>query len=206
MADGYELDIDPKTEQARLLDLDRRFRDDVAQMGKGERETLIETIQEMTGYSRGHILRTINPNYEKGDSQWRTLFSYKGKSDIPAGTQLPRGATQRDAFFNAKVRFGEAVVRGVEAGGASSNVSEGIKGGEVTRDFGNSVTGLNEDRLLKYLWTTNLQTPSIEFRLQFQAGGGVYAQYWHDSPQSSGSTESDFGYANDLFDPNEGWY
>ena len=117
---------------------------------------------------------------------------------------LPEGASQKDAAFNLKVRLAEVTTRAVSEGNVTQRVSEGIKNGEATRVMGNVVTGVNEQRLSKYMLNDNLfKSGSLEPKLYIQPGGTIYLQFWHDSPQSSGSEPEE---REDDIDLASGWY
>jgi hypothetical protein len=209
MASNYELDANPK-DRAEILQRDRELRDAVSQMTPGERRTQIEFLQEITGYSKAHIYKCLKPDADPSSKEFRSFFGY-GKSKVPQGLDIPKGVTPQDAMFNLKLRIGETVVRGVESGGAKTKVSIGTKNGESTRDFGNTISGIDTGLIGRYLLDNKFMKNNLEPRLFFQPGGGVYFEYWHDSPNSSGEQSFDSETLEDyaaqgLIDPNEGWY
>lgn len=184
MADDNQLDANPR-DRAEILLRDRSLRDAVSRMSRSEKRTFIEFLQETTGNSKAHIYKCLKANADPSSKGFRTFFSY-GKSKVPEGLQVPKGTNPQDAIFNLKLRIGETVARGVEAGGAQTKVTEGTKSGESTRGFGNTVTGIDAARMGRYLLNDKLMKNGLGTRLYFQPGGGVYLQYWHNSPRSSG--------------------
>ena len=200
----YERDVNPK-DREEILRRDRELRDAVAQMSGNEKRTFIEFLQEVTGYSKAHIYKCLKADADPSSKEFRSFFSY-GKSKVPEGVVVPPGANPQDAMFNLKLRIGKTVARGVEAGGAKTKVNEGTRSGETTRGFGNTVMGLDTERLGQYLLNDKfMKTSGLEHRLFFQPGGGVYLQYWHDSPQSSGQAEAVEEW-DDEIDWAAGWY
>lgn len=209
MADAYELDVNPR-DRAEILRRDRELRDAVAQMSPAEKRTKIEFLQEITGYSKSHIYKCLKVDADPSSKAFRSLLGY-GKSKVPEGLEIPRGANPKDAMFNLKVRIGEIVAKGVEAGGGRTNIREGIKSGESTRKFGNTSSGLDTGRVGRYLLDDKFMKSDLEPRLYFQPNGDIFFEYWHDSPQSSGEQSFDSEMLEDyviegLIDPNEGWY
>jgi hypothetical protein len=210
MSDEFQFDIDPKNRE-EILQRDRDFRESVSRMNQSEKRTLLETLEGLTGYSKAHLYKCIKPNSNSEDKNFRTLFSY-GKGNLPTGLDVPQGASAQDVAFQLKLRIGEATIKGVQAGGAQDRVQPGTRSGETTRDLGNSVTGIDADKVGKYLLNDKLffDGNGLEPKIFFQSGGGIYIKFWHDSPQSSGSgfdSEQQNEYLNqDLVDPNEGWY
>jgi len=210
MSDNFEFDIDPKNRE-EILQRDRDFRESVSRMNSGEKRTLLETLEGLTGYSKAHLYKCIKPNSSSENKNFRTLFSY-GKGNLPTGLDVPQGASLQDVAFQLKLRIGEATIKGVESGGAQDRVQSGTRNGETTRLLGNAVTGIDADKVGKYLLNDKLFSNGygLEPKVFFQSGGGVYFKYWHDSPQSSGSgfsAEERSDYLDQgLVDPNEGWY
>ena len=200
---AYQPDIDPKNKQ-ELMQRDRNLRDAMAQLSKTEQETWVNMMHETTQLSKGHLRRCIDPRPRDQQPNFRTLFSYGGKSQLPEGVQLPAGASPKDAAFNLKVRMAETTTRAIFEGNTSQRVNEGIRNGEATRVMGNAITGLNEQRIARYMLSDGLfKGGNLEPKLYIQRGGSIYLQFWHDSPQSSGSEPED--------DDNEinfavGWY
>ena len=200
---AYQPDIDPKNKE-ELRQRDRNLRDAMAQVSKQQRDDWVNMMHESTQLSKGHLRRCIDPRPKDQQPNFRTLFSYGGKSVLPPGVPLPEGASQKDAAFNLKVRLAEVTTRAVSEGNVTQRVSEGIKNGEATRVMGNVVTGVNEQRLSKYMLNDNLfKSGSLEPKLYIQPGGTIYLQFWHDSPQSSGSEPEE---REDDIDLASGWY
>lgn len=188
MAD-YELDANPK-DRREILRRDRELRDAVAQMNRSEKRTFIEFLQEATGNCKAHIYKCLKTEAEPSSKEFRTLFSY-GKSKIPSGVEIPSGANAQDVMFNLKLRIADSTVRGTEKGRAEDRVKEGTRSGESTRGLGNSVTGLDTEKVSKYLLNDRLFNPSngLEPKLFFQSGGSIYFQFWHESPESFGNED-----------------
>jgi hypothetical protein len=207
-AGDYELDINPRNRE-ELMRRDREFRNAIAQMSKAQRSTLLETLQQLTGYTKGHLQRCMDIRPREQQKQFRTLFSYSNKP-APSGISVPKGASPKDVMFNLKLRIGEATVRAVQSGeSANREIKQGVKYGEATKDFGNSVTGLNTGKMSRYLLNDRMYKANLEGKLYFQNGGGVYFQYWHDSPRSSGSESEDQeaeSFAFDIYDLNDDLY
>jgi hypothetical protein len=210
MSDNFEFDIDPKNRE-EILQRDRDFRESVSRMNQGEKRTLLETLEGLTGYSKAHLYKCIKPDSSSENKNFRTLFSY-GKSKLPTGLDVPQGVSSQDVAFQLKLRIGEATIKGIEAGGARDRVQSGTRNGESTRLLGNAVTGLDVDTVGKYVLNEKLFSDGngLEPKIFFQSGGGVYFTHWHDSPGSSGSgfdAEQERDYLErGLIDPNEGWY
>ncbi len=210
MPDSYELDANPK-DRAEILRRDRELRDAVARMPSDEKRTQIEFLQEITGYSKAHIYKCLKADADPSSKEFRSLFGYGRKSKVPAGLEVPKGVTPQDAMFNLKLRIGETIAKGVESGSTKMRVTEGTRNGESIRSFGSTVTGLDTGRIGRYLLDEKFMKSNLEPRLYFQPSGGIYFEYWHDSPNSSGEQSFDSELLDDyvsqgLIDPNEGWY
>lgn len=73
--------------------------------------------------------------------------------------------------------------------------------------MGNSVTGIDNKRLYRYLLQDNLFNSQAQMKLKFQSGGSVYLEYYHDSPDSSGKSSNSEDYEDsDLVDMDGGLY
>ncbi len=210
MADDFQFDIDPKNRDD-ILQRDRDFRESVSRMNAGEKRTLLETLEGLTGYSKAHLYKCVKPNSSSEDKNFRTLFSY-GKGNLPTGLDVPEGVSEKDVAFQLKLRIGEATIKGVDAGGAQDSVQPGTRSGETTRTLGNAATGIDVDKVGNYLLNDQLffDGNGLEPKIFFQSGGGIYLKHWHDSPQSSGTgfdSEEEDDYLNEgLINTNGGWY
>src|SRR4028118_1172406 len=203
MASDYQLDENPR-DRAEILRRDRVLRDVVSRMSRNEKRTFIEFLIETTGNSKAHIYKCLKADADPSSKAFRTLLSY-GKSKVPEGMEIPKSANPQDVMFNLKLRIGESIARGVESGGARPRVNEGTRNGESTRGFGNTVSGIDTERMGRYLLNDKLMNCGLQTRLYFQAGGGVYLQYWHDSPSSSGEAEAIEDWDEGI-DFAAGWY
>lgn len=218
------MDVKP-TDKKELLRRDREFRDSVSKMDRAERRNLKDTIAQTFKVSPETAAKWMSPTAKSTSSGFRSMFSYnknpkspdyiKTKDEFKAlpnnakkdAVQIPNGLSKADAIYEAKLRFGEAVVNGKEFGEVNQKVEEGIKNGNAIRGMGNSVTGLDDKRLYRYLFEDNLFKKDRQTKLIFQKGGSVYVEYFHDSPESQGEELDYEDYEDsDLIDYSGGFY
>lgn len=225
---SYRRDIEPENKR-ELIRRDKEFRESVGKMSKVERQNLRDTISEVFRISKETASKWISPTANPDSKAFRTMFTYNKKAKIPEylktseefkqlprevkieSLELPRGAkieNKIDAVFNAKLRFSESVVNGKGEGQeVKAVVKEGIQNGVAFRGMGNSVTGIDDKRLYRYLLQDNLSNSQAEMKLKFQSGGSVYLEYYHDSPNSSGKSLNPEDYEDsDLVDMDGGLY
>lgn len=225
---SYRRDVEPENKQ-ELIRRDREFRASVGKMSKVERQSLRDTICETFRISKETASKWISPTANPNSKSFRTMFTYNKNAKIPEyiktseefkklpreakieSVELSRGAkieNKIDAVFNAKLRFSESVVNGKGEGQeVKAVVKEGMKNGVAFRGMGNSVTGIDEKRLYRYLLQDNLSNSQAQMKLKFQSGGSIYLEYYHDSPNSSGKSLNSEDYENsDLVDMDGGLY
>ncbi|MEH2321925.1 hypothetical protein [Nostoc sp.] len=198
-------------------------------MAKVERQSLRDTISEAFNVTKETASKWISPGANPKYKAFRTMLTYNKNAKVPEylktseefkklpreakieSVQLPKGAKAEnkiDAVFNAKLRFSEAVVNG-KAGGqeVKAVVKEGVENGVAFRGMGNSITGIDQKRLYRYLLQDNLLNYQAQMKIKFQTGGSVYIEYYHDSPNSSGRLINPDDYENsDLIDQDSGLY
>lgn len=228
MSFGRDVEPDNKEE---LMRRDREFRLSVRKMTKIERQSLRDTISETFNVTKDTASKWISPTANPSSKAFRTMFTYNKNAKVPEylktseefkklpreakieSVELGKGAkveNKIDAVFNAKLRFTEAVTNGkIEGQEVKAVVKEGIENGVAFRGMGNSITGIDDKRLYRYLLQDNLSNSQAQMKLKFQTGGAVYLEYYHDSPNSSGSGRSinfeDYE-DSDLIDTDGGLY
>ncbi|MGF2040100.1 MAG: hypothetical protein RMZ43_033175 [Nostoc sp. CmiVER01] len=225
---SYRRDVEPENKQ-ELMRRDQEFRASVGKMSKVERQNLKDTISEVFKISKETASKWISPTANPNSKAFRTMFTYNKNAKVPEYiktseefNQLPRqakiesvqlakeakAANKIDAVFNAKLRFSEAVVNGKSEGQeVKAVVKEGVENGVAFRGMGNSVTGIDEKRLYRYLLQDNLSNSQAQMKLKFQSGGSVYLEYYHDSPNSSGKSLNSEDYEDsDLVDRDSSLY
>ncbi|MCC5654424.1 hypothetical protein LC609_32510 [Nostoc sp. XA013] len=209
--------------------LDKEFRASVGKMSKVERQNLRDTISEVFKINKNTASKWISPTANADSKAFRTMFTYNKNAKVPEYLktseefkQLPRQAkiesvqlakeakaeNKIDAIFNAKLRFSEAVVNGkAEGQEVKAVVKEGVENSVAFRGMGNSVTGIDDKRLYRYLLQDNLSNSQAQMKLKFQSGGSVYLEYYHDSPNSSGKSLNSEDYEDsDLVDMDSSLY
>jgi hypothetical protein len=225
---SYRRDVEPENKQ-ELMRRDQEFRASVGKMSKVERQSLRNTISETFKISKETASKWISPTANPDSKAFRTMFTYNKKAKVPEyiktpeefkqlprqakieSLELSRGAKTEDkidAVFNAKLRFSESVINGKGEGQeVKAVVKEGMKNGVAFRGMGNSVTGIDDKRLYRYLLQDNLFNSQAQTKLKFQSGGSFYLEYYHDSPNSSGKSLNSEDYEDsDLVDMNSGFY
>ncbi|MDZ8228284.1 hypothetical protein [Nostoc sp. ChiVER01] len=225
---SYRRDVEPENKE-ELMRRDKEFRASVGKMSKVERQNLKETISEVFKISKETASKWISPTANPNSKAFRTMFTYNKNAKVPEYiktseefNQLPRQAkiesvqlakeakaeNKIDAVFNTKLRFSEAVVNGKSEGQEIKVVvKEGVENGVAFRGMGNSVTGVDDKRLYRYLLQDNLSNSQAEMKLKFQSGGSVYLEYYHDSPNSSGKSLNSEDYEDsDLVDRDSSLY
>ena len=225
---SYRRDIEPENKQ-ELIRRDQEFRAAVGKMSKVERQSLRDTISETFRISKDTASKWISPTANRDSKSFRTMFTYNKNAKLPEylktpeefkqlprqskieSVELPKGAkieNKIDAVFNAKLRFSEYVVNGkVEGEEVKSVIKEGMQNGVAFRGMGNSVIGIDQQRLFGYLLQDNLSNSQAEMKLKFQTGGSIYLEYYHDSPNSSGKSLNSEDYQDsDLVDMESGLY
>lgn len=225
---SYRRDVEPENKQ-ELMRRDKDFRESVGKMSKIERQNLRDTISEVFKISKETASKWISPTANPHSKAFRTMFTYNKNAKVPEylktseefkqlprevkieSVELSRGAKTEnkiDAVFNAKLRFSESVVNGKGEGQeVKPVVKEGIENGVAFRGMGNSVTGIDDKRLYRYLLQDNLSNSQAQMKLKFQSGGSFYLEYYHDSPSSSGKSLNSEDYEDsDLVDMDGGLY
>jgi hypothetical protein len=225
---SYRRDVNPENKQ-ELMRRDQEFRASVGKMSKVERQSLRDTISEVFKISKETASKWISPTANPDSKAFRTMFTYNKKAKVPEYIKtseefkkLPRQAkiesiepsreakieNKIDAVFNAKLRFSESIVNGKREGQeVKAVVKEGIENGVAFRGMGNSVTGIDDKRLYRYLLQDNLSNSQAQMKLKFQSGGSIYLEYYHDSPNSSGRSLNPEDYEDsDLVDMDGGLY
>ena len=225
---SYRRDVEPGNKQ-ELMRRDQEFRASIGKMSKIERQGLRDTISETFKISKDTASKWISPTANPDSKSFRTMFTYNKKAKVPEylktseefkqlprevkieSVELPRGAkieNKIDTVFNAKLRFSESVVNGKREGQqVKAVVKEGIENGVAFRGIGNSVTGIDDKRLYRYLLQDNLSNSQAQMKLKFQSGGSIYLEYYHDSPNSSGKSLNSEDYEDsDLVDMDGGLY
>lgn len=228
---SYRRDVEPENKQ-ELTRRDKEFRASVGKMSKVERQALREIIVEAFNVTKETASKWISPTANPNSKAFRTMFTYNKNAKVPEylktseefkqlpreakieSVQLPKGANAEnkiDGVFNAKLRFSEVVVNGkAEGQEVKAVVKEGVENGLAFRGLGNSVTGIDDKRLYRYLLQDNLLNYQAQMKIKFQTGGSVYIEYYHDSPNSSGRLINPDDYENsdlsDLIDQDSGLY
>ena len=225
---SYRRDIEPENKQ-ELITRDQEFRAAVGKMSKVERQSLRDTISETFRISKDTASKWISPTANRDSKSFRTMFTYNKNAKVPEylktpeefkqlprqskieSVELPKGAkieNKIDAVFNAKLRFSQYVVNGKGEGEeVKSVIKEGMQNGVAFRGMGNSVTGIDQQRLFGYLLQDNLSNSQAQIKLKFQTGGSIYLEYYHDSPNSSGKSLNSEDYQDsDLIDMDSGLY
>lgn len=228
---SYRRDVEPENKE-ELIRRDQEFRTSVGKMSKVERQSLRDTISETFRINKDTASKWISPTANPNSKSFRTMFTYNKNAKVPEylktseefkqlsrqskieSLELVRGGksgNKIDAVFNAKLRFSESVVNGKGEGQeVKLVVKEGIENGVALRGMGNSATGIDDQRLYRYLLQDNLFNSQAQMKLKFQPGGSIYLEYYHDSPDSSGKLKKllniEDSQDSDLVDMDSGLY